>query len=125
MKPWAEQFYNSDAWRTCRASFLQSKGYMCERCSTPDDPIIAKIAHHRTYLTRRNINDATVTLSWDNLEALCQDCHNKEHHGEKRRKRYYFDEDGNVIPILPPISPEAAGGATPRGEVGKTPTGCA
>lgn len=42
MKPWAEQFYNSDAWRSCRDAFLQSKGYLCERCSTPDDPVAAK-----------------------------------------------------------------------------------
>ena len=27
MKPWAERFYNSDAWRSCRDSFLKSKGY--------------------------------------------------------------------------------------------------
>ena len=50
MKPWAERFYNSDAWRSCRDSFLKSKGYLCERCSTPDDPVTAKIAHHKTYL---------------------------------------------------------------------------
>lgn len=47
MKPWAERFYNSDAWRSCRDSFLKSKGYLCERCSTPDDPVTAKIAHHK------------------------------------------------------------------------------
>lgn len=55
MKPWAERFYNSDAWRSCRDSFLKSKGYLCERCSTPDDPVTAKIAHHKTYLTKQNI----------------------------------------------------------------------
>ena len=55
MKPWAERFYNSDAWRSCRDSFLKSKGYLCERCSTPDDPVTAKIAHHKTYLTKRGV----------------------------------------------------------------------
>ena len=43
----------------------------------------------------------SVTLCWDNLEALCQDCHNKEHHKQERHKRYRFDENGG---ILPPIS---------------------
>ena len=47
MKPWAEQFYNSEAWRSCRDAFLQSKGYLCERCSTPHNPVAAKIAHHK------------------------------------------------------------------------------
>lgn len=70
MKPWAERFYNSDAWRSCRDSFLKSKGYLCERCSTPDDPVTAKIAHHKTYLTKQNINDPYIALSWDSLSCL-------------------------------------------------------
>ena len=96
MKPWAEQFYNSDAWRSCRDSFLKSKGGLCERCSTPHDPIVAKIAHHKTYLTKQNINDPNVALSWDNLEALCQDCHNKEHKRNDKKRRYMFDEEGTA-----------------------------
>ena len=97
MKPWAEQFYNSDAWRSCRDAFLQSKGYLCERCSTPDDPVTAKIAHHKTYLTEQNVNDPYIALSWVNLEALCQDCHNKEHKA-KPNNRYRFDSDGKLLP---------------------------
>ena len=97
MKPWAEQFYNSDEWRACRDTFLQSKGYICERCSTPHNPVVAKIAHHKIYLTRDNISDPRISLSWDNLEALCQDCHNKEHHRTARKTCYRFDEEGNII----------------------------
>ena len=112
MKPWAEQFYNSDAWRSCRDSFLKSKGGLCERCSTPYDPIVAKIAHHKTYLTKQNINDPNVALSWDNLEALCQDCHNKEHHRNDKKRRYMFDEEGNLV--SPPIRRKFREGETPR-----------
>ena len=112
MKPWAEQFYNSDAWRTCRETFLQSKDYLCERCSTPHDPVAAKIAHHKIYLTKQNINDPYIALSWDNLEALCQDCHNKEHHRSTRKKRYAFDEQGNLV--SPPIRSPFREGSTPR-----------
>lgn len=102
MKPWAEQFYNSDDWHACRDGFLQSKGNLCERCSAPHDPIVAKIAHHVIYLTKENINDPRIALSWANLEALCQDCHNKEHHRSARKKRYSFDEHGNIVPALSP-----------------------
>ncbi len=102
LKAWAEWFYNSDAWRACREAFLQSKGYLCERCSTPDNPVVAKIAHHKTYLTKVNINDPYIALSWNNLEALCQDCHNKEHHRGERERRYSFDEKGNLV--YPPYS---------------------
>lgn len=112
MKAWAEQFYNSDAWRACREAFLQSKGYLCERCSTPDNPVVAKIAHHKIYLTKENINNPYIALSWDNLEALCQDCHNKEHHRGERKKRYSFDANGNLV--YPPIRSRIREGETPR-----------
>lgn len=120
MKAWAEQFYNSDAWRACREGFLQSKGYLCERCSTPDNPVVAKIAHHKIYLTKENINNPYIALSWDNLEALCQDCHNKEHHRGERKKRYSFDANGNLV-YPPPFAAEL-GRVKHRGrEVKKTP----
>lgn len=112
MKPWAERFYNSDGWRACRDSFLQSRGLLCERCSTPDNPVPAKIAHHKKYLTEANINDPNVALSWENLEALCQECHNKEHH-KKTNKRYTFDEEGNLLPS-PPIRRKFSRDGTPR-----------
>lgn len=102
MKQWAEQFYNSTAWRECREAFLKSKGYLCERCTTPDNPVVADIVHHKVHLTPKNINDPYVTLAWDNLEALCQNCHNKEHHKKKRVARYYFGRDGKIV--YPPQS---------------------
>lgn len=112
MKPWAEKFYNSDLWVEVREGFLQSKEYLCERCSTPEDPVVAKIAHHKIYLSERNINDPAIALSWDNLEALCQECHNKEHH-KKQRRSYQFDDEGNLIPI-PPVRRAGGPAGTPR-----------
>lgn len=112
MKAWAEKFYNSEPWRQCRDGFLKSKYYMCERCAKAGDIVTAKIAHHKTYLTKDNINDPNIALSWKNLEALCQDCHNKEHH-KGNNKRYVFDESGKIIP--PPIKKFYKGDETPRG----------
>lgn len=80
MKAWAKSFYLSAAWEKTRAAYLMSQDYICERCGQP-----AKIVHHKRWLNRENINDISVTLCWDNLEALCQDCHNKEHHKQERR----------------------------------------
>ena len=90
MKAWARGFYFSKAWSDTREAYLLSRHYLCERCEQP-----AKIVHHRQYLTPDNINDTSITLSWDNLEALCQDCHNKEHMA--RNGVCIFDENGNVI----------------------------
>ena len=36
-----------------------------------------------------------IFFNFDNLEALCQDCHNKEHFREEAE--YYFDENGDLI----------------------------
>lgn len=94
------------------ALVADEEAYLCERCSTPDDPVTSKIAHHKTYLTKQNINDPYIALSWDNLEALCQDCHNKEHHRNDKKKRYAFDEAGNLI--SPPIRSKFREGETPR-----------
>jgi 5-methylcytosine-specific restriction endonuclease McrA len=54
------------------------------------------VVHHRTYLAPQNIHNPELTLNWANLEALCQDCHNREHHRGERRSRYEFDENGNI-----------------------------
>lgn len=101
MKPWAEKFYSSEDWKKTRLSYLDTQLHLCERCSTIENPIPAKIVHHKTYLTRSNINDPNISLNHDNLEALCQDCHNKEHHKEESKLKYKFDEDGNIIAHSP------------------------
>ena len=87
------QFYRSKAWKQTQAAFMASKNYMCERCDQP-----ATIVHHKTYITPSNINDPNITLSWDNLEALCHDCHNKEHFREAATMPgLVFDSNGNLI----------------------------
>lgn len=91
MKAWAAGFYNSIAWGETRAAYMLSKQGVCERCGEP-----AKIVHHKTYITKDNISNPYITLSWENLEALCQDCHNKEHHRNDRTRRYSFGVDGEL-----------------------------
>ena len=96
MKAWAKEFYEGQAWRQTRAAYLLSQHYICERCGD-----IAKVVHHRTYLTPQNINSPELTLSWNNLEALCQECHNKEHGVfQPADRRVLFDDDGNVIDVI-------------------------
>ena len=93
LKPWAEKFYKSKAWRDCREAFFISKHGLCERCGRP-----GKIVHHKVYLTPQNINDPNVSLNWESLELVCQDCHNDEHHGiDAAADGLMFDEDGNLV----------------------------
>ncbi len=97
MKAWAKDFYFSSAWEKTRAAFLQSRSGLCERCLANGEIAPAKIVHHKIYLTSKNIGNPEIALAWDNLEALCQDCHNKEHNKTKST-RYKFDVNGRVLP---------------------------
>ncbi len=96
MKDFARAFYRSASWQKCRESFLASKMWLCERCKAQ----AATIAHHKIYLTPANINDPTITLNWNNLEALCQDCHNREHSDKMRRGPYRVAADGSILPPM-------------------------
>ncbi|MBG9937441.1 HNH endonuclease [Bacillus tropicus] len=92
-KNYAKAFYNGASWRKCKNGFMQSKHYLCERCGD-----IAVICHHKQYITPQNINNPNITLNWDNLEALCQTCHNQEHHsGDICANGLVFDNKGNLI----------------------------
>jgi 5-methylcytosine-specific restriction endonuclease McrA len=97
-KAYTNGFYSSKRWIDCRDSYLRTQDYICERCGKP-----AKIVHHKEYITPKTINDPSVTLAHDNLEALCQDCHNREHHKDNNNTRQdvMFDESGNLIPVRP------------------------
>lgn len=93
MQKFAETFYKSKSWQKTRVAYAKSVGFLCEQCLTKGIYKPGEIVHHKQMLTADNINDASVTLSWDNLELLCRDCHGKAH-GNK--KRYRVDELGRI-----------------------------
>jgi len=70
---------------------------MCERCFQMGEYVPATLVHHKVHLTPDNIDDPHVTLSYDNFQRLCQDCHAAVHAGQSA-PRVTFDERGNVIP---------------------------
>lgn len=98
-KDYAAAFYNSREWEACRESYMRFKFYICERCGRQ-----GKIVHHKRYITPETIGSPEVTLNWDNLECLCQNCHNREHHGEPDglRDGLAFDENGQLVQRNPP-----------------------
>ena len=83
----AYRFYVSWQWQKCRAAYLK-KEPLCERCGMP-----ATQVHHKIKLTPDNIKQPEVSLSFDNLEALCTNCHQQEH---KPTIRWRCDESGHV-----------------------------
>lgn len=53
--------------------------------------------HHKIYLDAKSYADPMISLNYDNLEALCFDCHQREHHRNADvRSDLYFDADGNL-----------------------------
>lgn len=93
-RDFAKAFYNSRAWQVCRKGYVKSKVGLCEDCLKRGIYTPGKVVHHVVHLTPANINDPSITLNWDNLRLVCQDCHAAEHAEEQR---YRFDEQGNVI----------------------------
>lgn len=95
-KEYAVKFYRSKAWIDCRDSYFKFKHGLCERCGNG-----GLIVHHKRYITPDNISDPEITLNWDNLELLCERCHQHEHFksGEVVREGLEFDGNGNVVEV--------------------------
>lgn len=100
-KKFAKRFYNSKAWQQCRTSYISKRqgidGGLCEHCRER----VGTIVHHVEHLTPSNINNPFITLSHDNLELVCHDCHNQiENHGlnKSAAPKLKFDSDGMILP---------------------------
>lgn len=90
-------FYKSTRWRKCRAAYL-SEHPICERCAAAGIVSVAEHVHHRIELEEDNYLDPIIALNPDNLEALCFECHQKEHHrAQEVGKDFYFDSKGDYF----------------------------
>lgn len=93
MKDFAKGFYKSKAWQDTRRAYSKSVGGLCEECLRSGIYRPGEIVHHKEKLSPENINNPIITLSWDNLELLCRDCHAKAH---SSTKRYKVDRMGRI-----------------------------
>ena len=101
-KEFARGLYNSKAWQKTRDAYKRSVGGLCEICYASGIVKAGEIVHHKKPLTPENINDPTVTLSFDNLQLVCRECHAMIHDDQYnflrvRKRRYRIDENGTVI----------------------------
>lgn len=95
-KEFAKALYKGMPWKICKDGYIKSVGGLCEECLKKGIYVPGEIVHHKIHLTPDNINNPEITLSWDNLQLLCRECHAEKH---KRKKRYKIDKDGKVISI--------------------------
>jgi len=87
------EFYKTAQWVNCRDAYLRSVGGLCEKCKAKGLITPAVIVHHKVHITPENVDDPTVTLSFDNLMAVCR-LHHAELHGNV--KRFRVEADGTV-----------------------------
>lgn len=101
-----KDFYTSRKWHDCRVAFLKTRQGLCERCLKKGLIVPAEEVHHKIRLSKDNVNDPKISLNFDNLEALCIECHDKEHEADRVRRgrarrmprRYAIDKrTGKVI----------------------------
>lgn len=91
-KDFARSFYNSGQWVKTRKAFFEYRYGLCERCQQPGE-----IVHHKKPLTPRNINNPMITLSFDNLELLCRECHEKEHRPAENHAEDLMFIEGKLV----------------------------
>lgn len=94
-RQFAKKFYNSKQWKNIRNAYITWKFGICERCGNPG----SKQVHHKIYLTQYNIHNPDISLCFNNLELLCDVCHQKEHN-EKYSPTISglrFDENGDLV----------------------------
>ena len=95
MREFAERFYKSKKWQATEKAYKKSVGCLCERCLSRGQITVGEIVHHKKHLTPQNIDDASISLSWDNLQLLCRSCHGEVHKHSPAR-RYLCDSMGHV-----------------------------
>lgn len=92
----AKKFYNSKAWKKCRAAYIMMvPDGLCEHCSYNPGYIV----DHIEEINIHNLNDPMITLNHDNLQYLCLECHNKKTFGEPKevlREGLQFNEFGEL-----------------------------
>lgn len=74
------RFYNDSDWKILSRKYMQDKKYRCEECGK-----IASEVHHIKAI--QTDEGWTQRLDYNNLQALCLECHNNKHKRFKRTVR--------------------------------------
>lgn len=89
----ARKFYSSKAWTKKSIAYRQIHP-LCERCLKKGIFEKSTCVHHKKHIDESNYQDPKILFGDDNLEALCDNCHAREH---SDYVSYRFDEFGRLI----------------------------
>lgn len=73
------EIYKTVEWQKARKFVIQRANGLCERCIKKGKLVPGKIVHHKVWLTDGNKLDWNIAYNPDNLEYICNDCHEEEH----------------------------------------------
>ena len=96
--PEIEKKYNCKRWKDLRKQKKIISPF-CERCLKKGIYNSVYIVHHKEWINDKNYLDDNIFYNIDNLESLCQACHNQEHF--EKKEEYFFDEEGNLVKSTP------------------------
>lgn len=85
-----QKIYNTDRWRKLRLNYL-SQHPLCEECLKKGIIRSAKDIHHIiSFMTTDDMCERE-RLAFDssNLQALCRECHNKEHNKKGSKSKVH------------------------------------
>jgi thymidine kinase len=95
-RPKQKKFYDSKKWLKLSDKYKKEHP-LCERCLAAGIASVTEHVHHKIELTEETVDVPEIALNEDNLEALCFNCHQKEHHSlSEVDEALYFDENGNL-----------------------------
>lgn len=75
---YARKFYNSGAWKKRRKAYRKTHP-LCERCLKKGIFEKSTCVHHIIHIDEKNYTNPDILFGENNLEALCDLCHAKEH----------------------------------------------
>ena len=83
------KFYHSSPWRDLSYTLRINTG-RCQCCGKVVTDPKHLHAHHKIHLTETNVDDPRIALNPDNIEILCDVCHNDRHNrfGSHRQNVY-------------------------------------
>ena len=84
-------FYVSRAWLNARRQALHDANYQCQRCKAS---LIGMGRHAHVHHRKEYKRAPALAIEPLNLMALCQPCHNAEHHTMKGNGSTACDEQG-------------------------------
>lgn len=85
-REFSKAFYNSAAWRKCRADYIIRCAGLCEMCLQEGIIRHGDELHHKIHLTPYNIDNPDITLNEKNLIFLCREHHMMIHENDRHKK---------------------------------------